>query len=83
VRNFEYGNRLAGDFCSVNISPVPILTREKEGINFIFVKLKERWKKGLEKSRALRMIRRVFLFGLGVLSASILLKLSNKDEQGR
>ncbi len=38
------------------------------------------WKKGLEKSRALRMMRRAVLFSAGVALATLILKLSPKRD---
>ncbi|WP_022853079.1 hypothetical protein [Thermodesulfatator atlanticus] len=50
---------------------LPVITNKTKNIN-------ERWRKGLEKSITLRMLRRVALFGIGALTAYLVIKVSEK-----
>ncbi len=44
--------------------------------------LSKQWKKGLEKSRSLRLLRRVVLFGLGAATAALIIKFSARKDEG-
>ncbi len=43
------------------------------------IKWRKKWREGLEKSRGLRLLRRVLLLGVGAATAAVMLKFTQKE----
>jgi len=44
------------------------------------IKWRKKWREGLEKSRGLRLFRRLLLLGAGAATAAVMLKITQKGK---